>query len=484
MAEVRVRTFVKDSIILVASNAGVRLVNFLLLPVYTAALSPDAYGLSDIVCVFAILLSQAMSMQMDWGLQAFFRDGEGETHLRRLISTCLAFCLISATVALLGIILAAPLSGLLLGDQAYGTVVAFGLAYAAATIVMGPLAAATRMRGRATAFAFVNLTATVLLTLMTLAGIFVLRLGVASIAFANMVASAAAALLFCLDNRRYLSARAVDAQLMKCLLACSAPMVLTVVLAWANIFGDRYVIAWFLSPVEVGLYGIATRFMGVILAVAWGAIMAYAPFASANAGDPASRPKFQAAFDLAVISLAVLCFSVSALSKEIVTLLTAPGYHQAYVAVPFSLYGAVFYVLAGIVGYSFTIKKTGRHYLQVTLCSAAANLVLNVALVPRLGYAAAAFTTFLSYVLLFALSLRISEGLFPCDYSLARLALVTAVPGALAWLLLGVDSLALKAVAIPATVAFIGAVYASRVSLVYMNAREWLLRRWGVVSNY
>lgn len=476
MASVRVRTLVKGSAIIAASNAGARLVNFLLLPVYTAALPPDAYGVSDMVILLAWLLMAVASCQVSWGLQAFWPDGRSDGYHGHLVSTCLAFSIGAAALVSLSAALSVPMAAALFGDRSYGRIVALGLAYAAVLLVTEPLETATRMRGHMRAFATFNLARVLSLVAATLLAIFVMRQGAASLVLGNLAAAGVAAVLFLREGWPLLSARAVDLALLKKVLICSAPVILAVTLVWANNFSDRYVIARFLTKEDVGLYGIGTRMMGVVTVFAWGLIKAYGPFASANANG-AERENYRLSFDLAAMALAVAAFFVSAFSKEIVALMTAPEYHVAYVTIPFLLYGVSFCVLAQLVGYSFTIRKAGKSTLSVYAICAVANLGLNLTLVPHFGFAAASATTFASYLLLFALSLRAGERIFPCGYDLKRMTLAMAIPGLTVYPLLRFCGWLPKALALAAVVAFVGILYAGRVALVYGQGREWLQRR-------
>lgn len=476
MTSVSVQSFLRDSTILAVTNAAVKLVGFLLLPVYTAALAPDVYGITDMTVNLSWLLSIALSLQVNWGLTSFFYDDEGEAWQTRLVSTVFAFSAVAALVTLLLLPLAWPLAGLLLGDGSYASIVAMGLLLASVILLSTPLETATRMRGRIKALALLNVVRALLTVAVTLAAIFAFRMGASSLVFSHLLAFAVAALLFLADNRGLLSWRAFDPALLKRLLVCSAPLVVTALLVWVNDLSDRYVIAWFRSQGEVGLYGIAGRLNGILYVFAWGGLMAYAPFASANAKDPSSRPRYLISFDLAAMALAALCFFASVFSREIVALMTAPGYHGAYVAVPLLLYGTAFNIMAALVGYSFTIRKTGRNYVLAYSVCAAANLALNLALVPRWGFMAAAFTTFLSYGLLFALTLLISERIFPCGYDVKRLLLALA-PLALAYPLLKLDSPPWKALAFVSVTLYVGALYRGRVALLYTRGLGLLRER-------
>lgn len=477
MTEVRVRTFVKDSMILAVSNAGARLVNFLLLPVYTSVLAPSVYGITDLTINIAYLFVIPMSMQMQWGLQAFFHDGEGDAYQSQLVSTCFAFFAGAASLAFLPLLVLRPIASAVLGDSSYGSVLALGVVFAVALLLYIPLETATRMRGRTSRLAAYNLVKVALVVALTLASIFVFHMRDTALIFSNAAAVGAVALLFLSDNASLLSPAAIDPALLKRMLLFSAPLVVSASLVWVNSFSDRYVIDWFHSKGEVGLYGIANRLTNVLSVFSWGILAAYAPFASANALDDASRARYRVSFDLAAMFLALACFIASVFSKEIIGLMTAQAYHGAYVAVPFLMYGMLFYIMANLVGYAFTIKKVGKWYVAVNFACAAANLALNLALVPKYGYVAAAVTTLASYVIAFSLSLAASERVFPCGYDFGRLLIVTLIPGVVAVPLSMSGGVPLKALALAAMALYVSFVYSERVAELQRCGRDWLTRK-------
>jgi len=88
-------------------------------------------------------------------------------------------------------------------------------------------------------------------------------------------------------------------------------------------------------------------------------------------------------------------------SKEIVSLMADEKYHTALPIVPIIVIGYVGVFLYTLYGnYSFYRKKTGLISLA-TLFAGGINIGLNYWLIPIYGYVAAAYTTLISYFLLF-----------------------------------------------------------------------------------
>ena len=54
--EINIKTLIKNSGILVVSNASLKVISFLLLPLYTSALAPEVYGVTDTVLNLSALI--------------------------------------------------------------------------------------------------------------------------------------------------------------------------------------------------------------------------------------------------------------------------------------------------------------------------------------------------------------------------------------------------------------------------------------------
>lgn len=87
----------------------------------------------------------------------------------------------------------------------------------------------------------------------------------------------------------------------------------------------------------------------------------------------------------------------------LVKLLASEQYYYALPLIPIILIGFLFqFLYTTYVGYAFYAKKTGNIAI-FTMISGGANIVLNALLIPRYGYAIAAWTTVLGYLILFIL---------------------------------------------------------------------------------
>ncbi len=101
--------------------------------------------------------------------------------------------------------------------------------------------------------------------------------------------------------------------------------------------------------------------------------------------------------------------------------LTAESYFQAWRYIPFLVLAAIYAALAAFLNSVYMVqKKSGLSLLTMTI-GAAANLLLNWLLIPRMGPSGAAFATLLSYALVFVIRTFTVTKFVKIRYAPARL---------------------------------------------------------------
>jgi len=165
---------------------------------------------------------------------------------------------------------------------------------------------------------------------------------------------------------------------------------------------DQIIINQLLGKTETGLYFVAYR-IGLIQNILNLAIIkAWTPLFY----EKLNKELYEDITRL-VQKYALIIFASSAVlilfSREIMALISDVKYHQAAPIIPIIITSYIFVFIYTIyVNYSFYYKKTYLISMATILCGLL-NIGLNYLLIPKFGYFAAAFTTLISYCLLFVL---------------------------------------------------------------------------------
>ena len=262
--ETNMRSLAKNSGILVIANSSIKLLSFLLMPLYTRALSPADYGVTDMVLNMALLLVAAFSLCIDWGMTAFFYDEKTEEYQVKITSSGTFFSVLSGLACMACGAFCYPISKLLFKTGDYWFAVLMGFMYAGIKLGYFAFRVSTRMRGHLKDVAVYSLAELATLLIMNIMLILVFRVGYMAILYANVISQLVCGALYSVGNREFTHRRGYDPKLLKTVLKYCAPLTPTVLLTWFNSFADRYFIELYHNETAVGLYGRAFQLITLL----------------------------------------------------------------------------------------------------------------------------------------------------------------------------------------------------------------------------
>ena len=451
-----------------ASSVISKLIAVLLLPVYTAYLSPADYGAAEVMIASLVAASIVVRLGViEAILRFYYLSGErGEAVVR----TGFASLLWTATaLALVALPFAEPISKALLeeADPGLARLAILGLWQLTLWEYVLTL---LRLDERARAYFTLTIAAVAAVIPVTVALVVATDLGASAILLGNF----GTGILFLgwriWVERRRLGLR-VDRPLLRRMLRFGLPTMPAELTLYSLSFIDRIILVRLAGLAEAGLYALAIKFANGMQVLVRGFHLAWPPLAYSISDDDEARR----AYSLIVSWFAAACaFAVVALwllAPWLVRLLADERYFEANEAIGplaagISLY-ALYLVMVVILG------RTGRTELSfpATVVGLLANVGLNVALVPELGIVGAAIALVASYMLVLAVMYAFTQRLFPVPYEWRRLALVVgtaAVPIAIGELLVadeGVPELA-------ATLALCASYPLALLALGFLSAAE------------
>lgn len=415
-----------------------KLASFLLLPVYTRALSPADFGVMALVEMTLDVVAMFGGSQVALGLFRFHPIARSEAERRGLVST--AFILLSLGYIGVGIptvLLAVPLSELVFGtpDQAILIRVA-ALNLSAQSLFAIPLAWA-RIRDWSLLFVKVNLIRLGLGIAFNLVALLVLDLGVLGIFLSSLCVT-----LLVGTGLGWWVVRengwAFERHHAGPLLRYGLPLVAMQFATFVATFGDRYVLQAAGGEAEVGIYDLAYRF-GFLLAVVgyWPFEQVWGPrrFRIAQEPDP-GRPLAEG-FLLANVWLIGCALGCSLFAPEVLRTLTTPEFHRAAPLVHPILLAYVLQSWAGMQDIGILVRERTAWLAWINWVSAVVAVAGYALLIPRYLGTGAAIATVLAFGCRWLLTWAGSQRLWPVRYpwgAIGRLglfALACGVPGLL-----------------------------------------------------
>jgi O-antigen/teichoic acid export membrane protein len=424
----------------VASSA----VSVLLVPIYARQLGDAGVGVTGVLNS-AIALSLVL-----FGLalpQAFFRwylkEATDRHERARVLGTTLTIRVAASLIGFVVVLAAAvPFTALLYGGEYLAV-----FALAAPIILFDSFSSIPlsilRAQRRARAYLAVSLTRALLGTVLILALVVPMGIGVVGVAAGSAIAAAitggvaVAALL-----RLRIARPSFDPDLARRMLRFALPLVPAGLAGWVLNLSDRPLLQVMTGDeAVVGVYTLGYTGGLVINALivqpfslAWGAAM----WEIARREDAPSVFARLLTWFLVVAAGAALV--LAGLGTDVLRLLVGSEFDLSRFIVPFSAFAYVLYGAYTITASGLGI--VGRSSLVATTMAvaAASAVVMNVALIPAIGIFGAALSTLVSYALLAAVSGTVSQRHYPVPWQLGRAAAILGIGGGLsAAALLGPD---------------------------------------------
>lgn len=372
-----------------------KLLSFLLLPLYTAYLSPADFGIAEILVSTAVLLIPLTSLCAPEACFRFVAGGEN----RRATVTAGVLLLFTGGALLL---LLLPLA-----CRAYPVLSPYRLYlffYVIAAVLHSFLSHLLRARGAYGAYALQQMLCAALTALLQLLFLKGLQRGIAGYLSAIILADAITALLllFCLLPRRGVLALRLSGDSLGNLLRYALPLIPASVLWWVNSAADRYFLLYYHGTVQTGIYIAAGR-LPALLGFLVGVFMEAWQYTALQRQEKARAAAFSFAYRMLLPLLTAAVAALLLVTAPLVGLLLSPQYGSARLLVPILAVAALFSGLSVFLNSIYVLFLRSRSSLLTALFGAAVNILLNFLLIPHFGGTGAAVSTLLSGASVFLL---------------------------------------------------------------------------------
>jgi O-antigen/teichoic acid export membrane protein len=419
----------KESLIYGLSRYISKFIGIFLLPLYTAVLTPEDYGILDLLNTIAIISSLLIVSGTDSALGYYYYRKEHFHERPEMISSALWLRLIFAVVVFIIIFFISPfISNLLFGRDYSLFVIIAGI-----TIVFDSLFNflfnLLRFEIRPWLFTIISSGGILLQILFTVYYILVLKKGVYGALAANAIAYG----FFFIITIIYVFRRyglKFSPLWFKKILGYGFPLIGTGIAVWILNSSDRYFLAHYADLSSVGIYSVGAKLAGFLGMIAGAFQLAWGPFATDIQYHDRAKEIYAKVFLIYFIINIIGVFLISMHSIDILKVFTQPSYYSAKAVVPFLCLSTIIWSGYFIVVVGIYLTKKMQHTIWITIGAAAANIVLNFILVPRLGVIGAAFSIMIANLIIFVLTLAVSQRYYEIQYSYKKV-LYIFVPAAL-----------------------------------------------------
>ena len=419
-----------------------RFLNYLLVPLYTYKFAPEAYGIVTELYAYAAFLFVIFTYGME---TAFFRYFEKENRNAKVYSTALLSILISSTLLFFTVLLlSGPIASALKYPQHSDFIIWIGLITALDAITSIPFA---RLRALDKALKFVSIKLVniglnigfnlfFLLLLPHLveeySGSFIgnwadqlynPEFGIGYIFISNLIASGATLLL--LSPQIIKVNLKFDRDLWRFMLHYALPLVLVGFAGIINETLDRILLKFFLpydantNQAMIGIYGACYKLSLLMTLFIQAYRYAAEPFFFSMASKENSKSVYASTLRYFVIVGACIFLGIM-LFIDIIKYFIGPEYHEGLVIVPILLMANLFLGIYYTLSIWYKLSDRTKLGAVISVGGALITILLNILLIPRIGYLGSAWATLACYGSMSLASYFFGQRYYPVNYNIPK----------------------------------------------------------------
>jgi O-antigen/teichoic acid export membrane protein len=421
-----------------------RLLNYLLVPLYTRIFLPNEYGIVTELYAYASFLAVLLTFGME---TTFFRFSENHSGENNVYSTSLIPVMgLNFVFIILGVLGSSSLAEKLHYGHHSEYIVYFVLIVGLDAIAALPFAR-LRQQHRSLRFAtirMVTIGANIILNMFFLvlcpyllkhqypgiSAIYTPSFGVGYVFLSNMISSALGVLLLYGDIFKI--RMEFNGRLFREMFFYALPLLLAGLAGMVNETLDRILLRHFLVPpagtvdaheyimAQIGIYG--ANYKVSILMTLFIQTFRYAaePFFFSHADQADSRELFARVMNYFIL-FGLCIFLGIMLYIDIVKHFIGAKYHAGIGVVPVLLLANLFLGVIFNLSIWYKLNNKTRYGAYITIFGACVTIIANFILIPPLGYAGAAWATFICYLLMMILSYFWGQKHFHIEYDLIRI---------------------------------------------------------------
>ena len=397
-----IKQFFKDSFIYGSANILSRGIAILLLPLYTRVLSPEEYGVVDMLTIFGALMNLIVSLEISQGFARLYLDASDVSDKIAYSSTALWFT-VSTYIVFTMIALFSPeqLIVFLTGSLAWRHTFRVAVFSIAANGVFYLFQLQLRYQLQSRHYALSSITFMVITAIVSAVLVLIEQYGVDGIFYGQIVGAVAGAIVawFCTrNNYKLLFAFHKCKEMLK----FSIPLVLSSINVFIALYIDRIAIKKLMTLNDVGVYGVGYRFASIVHIVMIGFIYALTPLIYKRYSHESTPCDLARIFRYFLVAALPFLIFIALFSKEFVWVFTVPRYYPAWSTIPVIataiLLSNMYIFMPGL-----DIAKKTRSIAVINIISASSNTVLNFILIPFMGINGAALATLAGSLSMFLL---------------------------------------------------------------------------------
>ena len=391
----KVKELLSNTLLFSVANLGSKLMVFLMVPLYTAVLSTDEYGIADMVQTTATMLIPILTAMIAEGVLRFcflkeyssnevFSIGIRMTLFGAFLGTLLCICFLYIPFF-----------------KALGLYVLFIPVLFLSNSTVNLFHKYSRGIGNVKASATAGLISTLIVILLNLCFLLVLKIGVLGYLMAYALGDFIAVAYMAFKNnavKAYTSTK--NQKLRKDMLKYSIPLVPNSLSWWALSSVNRYVMLAWLGVSAVGIYSATLRIPTILTVLCDIFAQAWLLSALKDYGSDESKRFIRSMHNKYFSFLIILTAIIILLSCPLAMILLSGEFYQYWWVTPY-LFISVFYgALVGFLGSIFSSERKNTMQFISTMIGTIVSFIVTILFLKEYGAVVVAISTMVGYYII------------------------------------------------------------------------------------
>lgn len=390
----RKRELLENTIVFAIGSFGSKLILFFLVPLYTAYMTPEEYGVAELITTTSELVIPLATLSFSEAVFRFTLTSQKDKqdtikcfYIVFFVSSCIV-----AAVALC-LVLVPMVSG-------------YSLIFAIMTvlsILRDTYALYLKALDRTKLFALDGILYVIYLAGSNIVLLVVLDLGINGYLISLIIAKGLSLGFLLVAGRqlRLPSIRGLKFDLLKSMLKYSAPLMLNSISWWVVTYVNRFFLSVLMGATSVGLFAVAVKIPSFVTTVVNVFMQAWAITSIKEYESERNPELYRSVFQSFNLVIEILACIVIMVVYPLMSVYVGEAFRDAVSAVPFLLLGAVFLAQASFFGIIFNSAKASMDIMTSSVGAAVVAVALNAVLIPCLGVVGASISTAGSYLAMF-----------------------------------------------------------------------------------
>ena len=390
----REKQLLKNTVIVAIGQICTKFISFFLLPLYTALLSTEEYGVVDLLNTYVSLLLPLIFLQIDQSIFRYLIDvRKDEKSKKKLITTTIITVLIQSFIFLIIYMIIAQF---IKNEYKY-----FLATNVVAAMISNLVLQISRGLGDNTTYSQGSLVSGAGTVILNVAFIWGLRMGAYGMLLATLLANILCTIFVFIKLRlyKYINIKSFSKDDLNELWKYSIPLIPNQLSWWIINASDRIIVSYALDVAMNGIYSAANKFSSICITIFNIFNMTWSESAAMYIKDEDSSEYFSNIINISIKLFVALCFGIIAIMPfAFKFLITGIDYAPAYYQIPILMLSTIFSIMVSLIGSVYVALKKTKEIAKTSLYAAIINIVINLLLIKFIGLYAASLATLIAYL--------------------------------------------------------------------------------------